>query len=154
MEKEEETVTKAEETVTAEEKVTKIKHPGRVKAGKSLALWNKSQKERLLQRCSKDQPTCSKEQEEQEETKQRPPCCTGIAYNAMHMLGFATGVSIVGYIFYKRVYTHMNTYDKSAKRSAVLRSAQSTAQHSTTQETVKSTSEEVIKKESDPFQMQ
>ena len=124
--------------------VTKIKNPGRVEAGKNLALWNKSQKERLLQHRS------SKEQKEQKETKKTSTgraCCVsfaGIAYNAMHMLGFETGVSIVGYIFYKRVYT----CDKSAKRSAVRSTV------CRTEEKVKSTSEELIKKESDPFQMQ
>ena len=46
------------------EKVTKIKNPGRVDAGKNLALWNKLQKERLLRSSSSKEHT-----EQKEETK-------------------------------------------------------------------------------------
>ena len=126
--------------------------------GKNLALWNKTQKERLLQCRSTEQKEHTEQKEQREETKKQTQrtaavhstgsaCCvsSSCVSNASKLLGFATGVSIVGYMLYKKY--------KRTKPSA----QQSTAQHSTVrsaQEKAKSTSGEIIKKESDPFQMQ
>ena len=150
-EKKEETVTEKEETETkpksprvkkikqsSADTITKLKNPGRVEAGKNLALWNKTQKERLLQGSSKEQQEQKEQQQQQQAFCGTKQCCVSNASNAykmhtMHMLGFAAGVSIVGYICYKKY--------KSAKPSTVCSTAQSKPQ-----EKIKSTPEELIKK--------
>ena len=146
--------TRSSTTSSTTEKVTKIKNPGRVDDGKNLALWNKLQKERLLQCRSSKEHTEQKEQKE-EETKKQSTHSTSSACCVSHtskLLGFATGVSIVGYIFYKYVNTNYKRTKTSAQPLSLAQ--QSLAQQ--TQEKPKSTSsgEITIKKESDPFQMQ
>jgi len=123
--------------------VTKQKSAGRIQAGKKLAEWNRNNKQKI-----RENKEMKSTEEITEEKKHESPVTISDTKSkpVFTVMGFVTGVSIVGYMLYRK---WNSTKQKSTKQTPL-----SVKQTATTQPEEKQTKCMPVRLHADPFCMQ
>ena len=126
--------------------VTKQKSAGRIQAGKKLAEWNRRNKQKIHE--NKDTEAQTKSTEEiTEESKHESAVAISDTKSkpVITVVGFVTGVSIVGYMLYRK---WNSTKQRSTKQTPL------SEKQTTTQREEKQTKCIPVRPSADPFCMQ
>jgi len=127
--------------------VTKQKSLGRIQAGKKLAEWNRRNKQKIHENKIYENKETISTEETAEESKQESAVAVSDTKSkpVVTVMGFVTGVSVVGYMLYRK---WNNTKQRSTKQT--LLSEKQTA----TQPEEKHTKSMPVRPSADPFCMQ
>ena len=122
--------------------VTKQKSAGRIQAGKKLAEWNRNNKQKL-----RENKEIKGTEEITEESKHESPVTISGTKNkpVYTVMGLVTGVSVVGYMLYRK---WNSTKQRSTKQTPP------SVKQTTTQPEDKHTKSMPIRLHADPFCMQ
>ena len=127
--------------------VTKQKSPGRIQAGKKLAEWNRRNKQKIHENKVHENKETISTEEIAEESKHESAVAISDTKSkpVVTVVGFVTGVSVVGYMLYRK---WNSTQQRSTKQKPP------SVKQTTTQPEEKHTKCMSVRLHADPFCMQ